>query len=88
MQRRSGGRLDVLIHVEVRFGGFPIVGSFREESGDEAEEGGFVWKEGDDTSAGALSAVERAAFEFLVDAFEGVGGAEAVRMVGGEGKRR
>ena len=55
----------------------PIVGGFREESGDEAQEGGFVWKDGGDAGA---------AFEFLVDPFEGVGGAQAALMGGGEGE--
>ena len=59
-----------------------------QKSGDEAEEGGFVWKNGDDAGADALSSVERAAFEFLVDAFEGVGGAQAALMGGVEGKER
>ena len=60
--RRSGGGQEGSIHVEVSFGGFPIVGRFREEGGDEAEEGGFVWKDAGDAGA---------AFDFLIDAFEG-----------------
>lgn len=54
-----------------------MVGGFREECGDEAEEGGFVWKDAGDAGA---------AFEFLVDAFEGVAGAQAALVGGWEGE--
>ena len=65
------------MHVEVSFRGFPIVGSFSEESGDEAEEGGIVWEDGGDACA---------AFDFLVDAFEWVAGAQAALVWGWEGE--
>jgi hypothetical protein len=38
---------------------------------------GFLWEDGGDAGA---------AFEFLVDAFEGVGGAQAALVSGGEGE--
>ena len=75
--RSSGGGRGGWIHVEVGFGRFPLVGSFREEGGEEAEEGGFVWKDAGDAGA---------AFEFLVDAFEGVAGAQAALVGGREGE--
>ena len=65
------------MHVEVSLGGLPIVGSFREESGDEAQEGGIVWKDGGDAGA---------AFDFLVDPLERIGGAQAALVGGGEGE--
>ena len=65
------------MHIEVSFRGFPIVGSFGEESGDEAEEGGIVRKDGGDASA---------AFDFLIDAFERVAGAQAALVCGREGE--
>ena len=51
-----------------------MVGGLGEQSRDQAQEGGFVWEDGGDTGA---------AFEFLVDAFEGVGGAQAALVGGG-----
>ena len=65
------------MHVEVSFRGFPIVRSFSEESGDEAEEGCIVRKDGGDASA---------AFDFLIDAFERVAGAKAALVCGREGE--
>lgn len=70
--RRRAGWMD-----EVSFGGFPMVGSFREEGGDQAEEGGFVWK--DPGEAGA-------AFDFLIEPFEGIAGAQAALVGGGKGE--
>ena len=64
----------------------PVVGDFCEDGGGEAQKGGFVGKDGGDASAGALSVVEWAAFEFLVDAFEGVGGAQAALWAAGSSK--
>ena len=63
--------------VEVDFSGFPIFGDLGEESGDEAEERGFVGEDAGDAGA---------AFEFLVDPFEGVGGAEALLVSDREGE--
>jgi len=63
------------VHVEVDFGGEPVVGDFCEDGAGQAQEGGFVWEDGGDAGA---------AFEFLVDAFEGVGGAQAALMGGWE----
>ena len=63
------------MHVEVDFGGEPVVGDFCEDGAGEAEEGGFVGKDGGDAGA---------AFEFLIDAFEGVGGAQAALVGGGQ----
>ncbi len=54
------------LHVEVDFSGFPFFAGFTEECGNQTEEGGFVG--------------ESAAFEFLVDAFEGIGGSQASLM--------
>jgi len=54
-----------------------MVGSFCEESGDEAQEGGLVWKDGGDAGA---------AFDFLVDPFERIGSAKAALVGGWEGE--
>ncbi len=59
------------LHVEVDFSGFPLFACFAEESCDQAEQGGFIWKDACDASA---------AFEFLVDAFERIGGSQASLM--------
>lgn len=56
------------LHVEADFSGFPIFACFAEEGGGQAEQGGFIWKDAGDAGA---------AFEFLVDAFERIGGAQA-----------
>ena len=56
------------VHVEVSFGGFPVVADFVEHGTDQAQEGGWVWEDAGDAGA---------AFEFLVDAFERIGGAQA-----------
>ena len=55
------------IHVEVDFSGFPLLACFAEESCDQAEQGGFIGKDACDAGA---------AFDFLVDAFERMGGAQ------------
>ena len=52
------------MHVEVNFSGFPFLASFRQQGGDQAQEGGFIWKETGDATAPA---------QLLVDAFDGVG---------------
>ena len=64
------------VHVEVDFGGEPFVDMLAEEGGDEAQEAGFVGEEGGDVGA---------AFEFLIDALDGVAGAHAPVMGGREG---
>jgi len=69
----------LVFHVEVNFSGFPFVTNLREDSADEAQEGGFVWKEAGDAGA---------AFEFFVDAFERVAGPQAALMLAREGKGR
>ena len=69
---RSGGGRDGWIHIEVNFTGFPVVGDFCEKGGAEAQEGSFVWKDGGDAGA---------ALEFLVDALNGVGSAQAALRV-------
>jgi len=51
------------VHVEVGFPGEPIFVDLAEESGGEAEKGGFVWEEG--SEAGSV-------LEFLGDAFESI----------------
>ena len=67
------------IHVEVDFSGEPLFADFTEESGDETEQGGFVWTEGGD--AGSAS-------EFLIDAFDGVACAHAALVGSWEGEGR
>ena len=64
------------VHVEVNFGGEPFVALLAEKGGDKAQQGGFVGEEGGDAGA---------AFEFLIDALDGVAGAHAPVMGGGEG---
>ena len=64
------------VHVAVDFGGEPFVALLAEEGGDEAQEAGFVGEEGGDVGA---------AFEFLIDALDGVAGAHAAVMGNGEG---
>ncbi len=63
------------IHVEIDFSGEPLLADFAEESGDKAEQGSFVWKEGCDAGS---------AFEFLIDAFDGVACAQAALVGCGE----
>jgi len=65
------------IHVEVNFSGEPLFADFAEQSGDEAEQGGFVWKKGGDAGS---------AFEFLINAFDGVTCAHAALVGGRKGK--
>ena len=64
------------VPIEINFGGEPLVAVFAEQGGDEAQEGGFVGEEGG--GAGW-------AFAFPIDAFDGVAGAHAPLMGGGEG---
>jgi len=59
------------VHVEVNFSCEPLVTHFAEECGGEAEERAFVWEEGSDAGA---------AFEFLIDAFDGVASAHAAAV--------
>ena len=68
----------MVFHVEVNFSGFPFVAGFGEDGADEAQERRFVGKEAGDA---------RAAFEFFIDAFERVAGAQAALVVAGEGER-
>ncbi len=65
------------MHAEVSFSGFPFVAIFGEQGANQAEEGSFVREEAGDAGA---------AFEFQVDAFEGVGGAQAALLGWREGK--
>ena len=69
----------MVFHVEVNFPGFPFVADLREDGADEAQEGGFVGKEAGDAGT---------AFEFFIDAFERVAGAQAALVVAREGKGR
>jgi len=59
--------LSLRLHIEVNFTGFPLGTYFDEERGEEAEHGGFIGEETGDA---------RAAFEFKIDAFQGVGSSE------------
>ena len=67
----------MVFHVEVNFGGLPLIIDFVEQSGGQAQEGGLVWEEAGDPSA---------AFEFLVDPFQGVAGAHASLVGHGQGE--
>ena len=58
----------MVFHGEVNFGGLPFIAQFVEQGGDQAQEGGFIWEEAGDAGA---------AFEFLVDPFQGVAGAHS-----------
>jgi hypothetical protein len=58
----------MVFHVEVNFGGLPFVVDFAEQGGDQTQERGFIGEEAGDAGA---------AFEFLVDPFQGVAGAQA-----------
>jgi hypothetical protein len=61
----------LVFHVEVNFSSFPFGAGFGQEGRDQAQEGSFIGKE-----AGHAGA----AFDFLVDALDGVGGAQAPLM--------
>ena len=63
----------MVFHVEVNFSGFPFLAGFGQQGGDQTQEGGFVRKETGHASAPA---------QFLVDAFQCVGGAHPT-LVGG-----
>ena len=65
----------IRIHVEEDFCSKPVFADVAEQRGNEAQQGGFVWKEGSDTGS---------AFEFLIDAFEGVACAQAALVCGVE----
>ena len=67
----------MVFQVEVNFSGFPFVAGFGEDGRDEAQEGSFVWKEAGDAGA---------AFEFFIDAFERVAGAQAALVLAREGE--
>ena len=67
----------MVFQVEVDFSGFPFVAGFGEDGTDEAQEGRFVWKEAGDAGA---------AFEFFIDAFERVAGAQAALVLAREGE--
>ena len=62
---------------EVGASGFPLLGDFHEDGGDEAEDGIFVWKEGCDAGA---------ALDFAVEALGGVGSAQALACVFWQGE--
>jgi hypothetical protein len=69
----------LVFHVEVDFSGFPIVAGFCQEGGDQAQEGRFIGEDAGDA---------RAAFEFLVDALQRVGGAHSFLVGGGQREDR
>ena len=81
--RRFGGELEESgswgvmerrreVHGEVgKCGGFPMFGDVDEERGDESQEGWRVWKDANDAGS---------TLEFLVDAFGGVGSAQALTV--------
>ena len=58
----------MVFHVEVNFGGLRFIVDFAEHGGDQTQERAFVGEEAGDAGA---------AFEFLVDPFQGVAGAQA-----------
>ena len=64
-----GGR----VHVEVGFGGEPVVGDFVGYGGDEAEKGVGVWEERGDAGSAA---------DLFVEVFKEVGSAEAQAVFG------
>jgi len=64
-------------HVEVDFLGLPVVANFVEQGGDQAQEGGFIGEDPGDSGA---------AFDFLVDAFQRVAGAQATLVGHREGE--
>ena len=64
-------------HVEVNFVGLPFIAGFVEQGGDQAQEGGFIGEEAGDAGA---------AFEFLVDPFQGVAGAQPGWWASGKAK--
>jgi hypothetical protein len=60
------------VHGEVgKCGGFPMFGDVDEECGDKSQEGWRVWKDANDAGS---------PLEFLVDAFGGVGSAQALAV--------
>ena len=63
------------VHVGLDFGGEPFAILLAEEGGDEAQKGGLVGEKSGDAGA---------AFEFLIDAPDGVAGAHAPLRGGGE----
>ena len=65
--------------VEVCFGGFPVVGDFHEDGGNQTQAAGFVWEDGGDPGA---------AFDLFVDGFAEVGGAQALADGFREGEGR
>ena len=67
----------MVFHVEVNFSGFPFVAGFGEDGTDEAQERRFIGKEAGDAGA---------AFEFFIDAFERVAGAQTALVFAGEGE--
>lgn len=69
----------MVVHVEVDFSGFPIVAGFGQEGGDQAKERFFIREDAGDAGA---------AFEFLVNAFQRVGGAHALLVGGGQREHR
>jgi len=69
----------LVFHVEVDFSGFPVVAGFGEERGDQTEERFFIGEDAGHTGA---------TFEFLVDAFQRVGGAQPFLVGGGQREHR
>ena len=66
-------------HVEVNFSAFPFVAGFGQEGADQAQESRFIGEHTGDASA---------AFEFHIDPFEWIAGAQAALMGGGKGENR
>ena len=64
-------------HVEVNFSGFPFIAGFGQECADQAQQGGFIGKD---------TGHARPAFEFHIDAFERIAGAQTALMGAGEGE--
>lgn len=67
----------MVFQVEVNFPSFPFLAELGEEGADQAQPGGFIGEEAGNAGA---------AFEFPVDAFERVAGAQAALMLAREGE--
>lgn len=64
-------------HVEVNFSGFPFVAGFGQQCRDQPEEGGLIWEDAGDMGA---------PFEFLIHAFQPIGGAQSFLVGEGQGQ--
>ena len=67
----------MVFHVEVNFSSFPFITHLREDGADQPQEGCFVGKKTGHASP---------PFEFLVDAFERITGAQAALVIAREGE--